>query len=198
MNIAIIGWGSLLWDPQDLQLATPFQPTGPNLPVEFCGVSKDHRLTLLIDEAFGTLCQTYAATSAATQLDEALENLRQREGMSTTNDIGVADITTGHRSPAAIARHPHAVETIADWTAHAGYDAAIWTALESHFETRTPEPFSVTAALRFLEQLADQDPQAFTRALTYIRRAPPTIQTPVRQAASAQWPDPPAPERATL
>jgi hypothetical protein len=41
MKIAILGWGSLLWDPADLQLATPFEPGGPSLPIEFCRVSKN-------------------------------------------------------------------------------------------------------------------------------------------------------------
>jgi len=190
MKIAILAWGSLLWDPRELQLATPFALTGPSLPIEFCRVSKDHRLTLIIDETFGTLCGTYAATSANTELDQAVENLRLREGMSGAADVGFVTIATQERSPAATKRHPHAVETIADWTQNAGYDAAIWTALDSHFESRTGEPFSVNAALRFLEALEQQDAAAFARALEYIRRAPPATLTPVREAVTAQWPEP--------
>ncbi len=190
MKIAILGWGSLLWDPRDLQRSTAFELTGPSLPIEFCRISKDHRLTLIIDETFGTFCQTYAATSALTTLDEAVENLRLREGMSSAADVGFADLTSQKRSRNATRLHPHMVETIADWALHAGYDAAIWTALESHFEDRTTEPFSVNAALRFLETLEQRDAEAFTRALTYIRRAPEATQTPVRDRTTAQWPDP--------
>jgi len=189
MKIAILGWGSLLWDPAALQLATPFELTGPRLPIEFCRVSKNHRLTLIIDESFGTLCQTYAATSANTELDQAIENLRLREAMSSARDVGFVELATQQRSPAATERHPHAVETIADWALHAGYDAAIWTALDSHFEAETREPFSVNAAMRFLEALEQRDGQAFARALEYIRRAPAATQTPVRDAAAAQWPE---------
>jgi hypothetical protein len=179
MKIAVLGWGSLLWDPRDLQLAAPFELTGPNLPIEFCRVSKNHRLTLVIDEAFGTLCQTYAGVSAFDELDAAVENLRLREGMSSATDVGFVEIATQERSPTAIERHPHALETIADWALNSGYDAAIWTALESHFEARTKEPFSVNAAMRFLEDLQQNDREAFEVALDYIRRAP---------AATAQWP----------
>ena len=189
MKIAILGWGSLLWDPRDLQLATSFTLTGPSLPIEFCRVSKNHRLTLIIDETFGTLCQTYAATSACSELDEAIENLRLRDGMSSGADVGFVEIGSQKRSPVAAQRHPHAVETIADWTLNAGYDAAIWTALDSHFERQIKEPFSVNAAMRFLENLEQQDPAAFARALDYIRRAPAATQTPVREAAAAQWPE---------
>ncbi len=188
MKIAVLGWGSLLWDPRDLQLATPFALTGPNLPIEFCRVSKNHRLTLVIDENFGTLCQTYAATSAYASLDEAVENLRLREGMNSTADVGFIETAGQTRSPLATERHPHVVETIADWALHAGYDAAIWTALESGFERQSGEPFSVTAAMRFLEKLEQEDQEAFARALEYIRRAPAATQTPVRDTVAAQWP----------
>jgi hypothetical protein len=189
MKIAILGWGSLIWDPRDLQLATPFALNGPSLPIEFCRISKNLRLTLIIDETFGTLCQTYAATSAFSTLDEAVDNLAQREGMPNSADVGFADLTTQKRNHAAAARHPHAVETIADWALHAGYDAVIWTALDSHFENRTTEPFSVNAAMRFLEQLEQHDAEAFARALDYIRRAPGATQTPVRDRTAAQWPE---------
>jgi hypothetical protein len=188
MKIAVLGWGSLLWDPQNLQLASPFELTGPNLPVEFCRVSKNHRLTLIIDETYGTLCQTYAATSAFTSLDEAVENLREREVMSSVADIGFIELASNDRARAAAKRHPHALETIADWTRTAGYEAAIWTALDSHFETSTAEPFSVNAAMRFLENLEQHDPEAFARALEYIRNAPAATQTPVRERVAAQWP----------
>jgi hypothetical protein len=188
MKIAILGWGSLLWDPRDLHLATEFELTGPRLPVEFCRVSKNQRLTLVIDETFGTLCQTYAATSACSELPDAVENLRLREGMSSSADVGFAEIATQARSPLAAERHPHALETIADWAKTAGYDAVVWTALDSHFRGQAREPFSVNAAMRFLENLEQHDPEAFARALDYIRRAPAATQTPVRDAVNGQWP----------
>jgi hypothetical protein len=193
MKIAILGWGSLLWEPKDLQLAAPFALTGPNLPIEFCRISKDHRLTLIIDETYGTLCQTYAATSAHTELTDAVENLRLREAMSGAQDVGYVEIATQERSAAATERHPHAGPSRQWSQRHAGYDAAIWTALDSHFERHTREPFSVNAAMRFLEDLEQNDPDAFARALEYIRRAPAATQTPVRETVTTQWPEHPQP-----
>ena len=186
----------MTWDPKDLSLATPFELSGPSLPIEFCRVSKDQRLTLIIDETFGTLCGTYAATSACATLDDAVENLRLREGMSSGTDVGFVDTATQQRGSMATKRHPHAVETIADWALNAGYDAVIWTALDSHFENNAKEPFSVNAAMRFLESLEQQDGEAFARALEYIRRAPAATQTPVRDAVAVQWPEHPEPLQA--
>ncbi len=111
-----------------------------------------------------------------------------REGMSSAIDVGFVETASQKRSSVAIERHPQVVETIADWALNAGYDAAIWTALDSNFDNQTTEPFSVNAAMRFLENLEQRDQDAFARALDYIRRAPAATQTPVRDAATAQWP----------
>jgi hypothetical protein len=187
MKIAVLGWGSLLWDPKTLEIDGAFAPGGPSLPIEFCRISANQRLTLVIDENFGTLCDTYVATSAFAELPEAIDNLRIREGMNRAEDVGFVDLRTGARSERAMERHGHVVETIADWTAAAGYDAAIWTALESGFESQAREPFSVNAAVRFLETLEQHDAEAFARALEYIRRAPEATKTPLRDRVAEQW-----------
>ena len=78
----VLAWGSSVSDPRDLQIATKFSANGPLLPIEFCRVSDDGRLTLAIDENFGAVCKTYSAPSALESLDAAMDNLREREGMA--------------------------------------------------------------------------------------------------------------------
>ena len=56
LKSAILAWGSLVWDPRDLQTVAEFAPNGPLLPIEFCRISADGRLTLAIDETFGDVC----------------------------------------------------------------------------------------------------------------------------------------------
>jgi hypothetical protein len=82
-------------------------------------------------------------------------------------------------------RHPQAVKTIAAWVNTCGFDAAIWTALGSNFEEKTGEPFSVKAAIRYLEA---RNQKTLDAALKYIRKSPPEIRTPVRQALNIRWP----------
>lgn len=84
-------------------------------------------------------------------------------------------------------RHPQAVATIKAWAKANGYDAAIWTALASNFHEpdKAAEPFSVEAAIRYLEAL---DAPKLKAALAYIRSAPPEVQTPVRAAVNTRWP----------
>lgn len=189
MRIAIFAWGSLIWDRGELAIMEDFKPGGPHLPIEFCRVSGDGRLTLVIEEAFGTACQTYLAESANGDLDAAIENLRLREGMPSAKGVGFVDVVSGNQSDWANSRHPKAVAAIKTWIPANGFDAAIWTALASNFrETdKAGEPFSVEAAIRYLERL---DSTRQSAALGYIRSAPPEVQTPVRAAVNARWPGP--------
>lgn len=68
-----------------------------------------------------------------------------------------------------------------------GYEAAIWTALASNFPDQVGEPFSVTAALQYLEKLEQRDATTFASALKYIRTAPPEVETSVREAVARRW-----------
>lgn len=162
--------------------------TGPILPIEFARVSgkgaSPRRLTLVIDDKVGAQCQTYAALSGLGDLEAARENLRGREGLDHVNGIGFA-VKGGASSAKAIERHPKAVTAIRAWLAASDFDAVIWTALANNFAERVGEAFSVDAALRFLEALPEDQ---LPHALEYIRKAPEPVQTPVRAAASARWP----------
>ncbi len=195
MRIAVLAWGSLIWDRRELAVAGDFNPFGPLLPVEFCRVSAGGRLTLVIDEAFGTSCPTYVAASACGDLDAALENLWIREGsqdemlpnnVRTHGRVGFVEVASGHCSGKAMERHPRAVASIKAWASVNGFDAAIWTALGSNFNHKAAELFSAEAAIRYLEAL---DAAILGEALGYIRSAPPEVATPVRDAVNARWPE---------
>jgi hypothetical protein len=76
MKIAILGWGSLVWDPaslkEHLEGDGEFIQGGPKLPIEFSRISKDGRLTLVIDEHHGTPVPTRVATSRLSNLGDDL------------------------------------------------------------------------------------------------------------------------------
>jgi hypothetical protein len=190
MRCAVLTWGSLMWDSRELQVAADFAPNGPLLPIEFCRISRDGRLTLVVDETYGAVCTTYSAPSAIESLDEAIENLRLREGAANAEVVGFVELASGKQSDFATQSHPNSVAAIGAWATSNGYDAAIWTALASNFEEpdKGGEPFSVTAAIRYLEALESRDRAAFTRALDYIRKAPPEVETPVRDQVNKRWP----------
>jgi hypothetical protein len=188
MRIAVLAWGSLISDRRELATKDDFVPDGLHLPIEFCRVSGDGRLTLVIDESLGSSCLTYSTVSGFDDLDAAIENLRIREGMPGVNGVGFVDVVSGKRSATAMERHPQALAAIESWARASGFDAAIWTALASNFHDadKAAEPFSIEAALRYLETL---DAPKLNAALAYIRSAPPEVQTPVRAAVAARWPE---------
>ncbi len=184
MRISVLAWGSIIWDLGDLAILADFEPTGPSLPIEFCRVSRDGRLTLVIDEAFGAPCITYSALSAFDNLDAAIENLRHREKMPSPEGVGFTVPHHGRRSARAVEHHPQVVKTITAWVNANGFDAAIWTALRNNFAEKTGEPFLVEAAIRYLET---RDEKTLDAALNYIWQAPPEVRTPVREAVKMRW-----------
>lgn len=194
MKIAVLGWGSLIWEPRSLQLAAGFVAFGPVLPIEFSRVSGGNRLTLVIDESRGALCRTYFATSMLNELDAALLNLWVREGtgdeplpqrVRDSTRVAFVDIAAGTANEHALLHNPKSVETIRSWAVDNTFDAVIWTGLVSNFEAKKGKSFSVLSAL---EHVAGVGNGGLETVLHYIWNAPPEVQTPVRAAVTARWP----------
>jgi len=169
MKIAIIAWGSLIWDRRELPILGEWQKGGPVLPIEFSRISRDGRLTLVIDDKNGVPVGTYYAQSASSDLLQAVKDLRKREG-SPKEMIGVISKTMNNR------RLGH--ESIHAWATAHKWDAAIWTGLPSNFEEKRHIPFTVKNGLAYLETLGDEKRGA---AMQYIDLAPARVDTPFRR-----------------
>jgi hypothetical protein len=79
MNIACIAWGSLLWKPQPLKLASGWHPDGPRLPIEFVRQSDDDpELALALCEGAKPV-PTYWAWLATSSLDAPRQMFPRRE-----------------------------------------------------------------------------------------------------------------------
>jgi len=192
----VLAWGSLVWNPDGLLLAGDFQPNGPQLAIEFCRVSSDGRLTLVIDETFGTPCATYSAMSSFEDLDKAIENLWVREskaGAKIPTDlrgqamIGFVDLQDNTESAVARQRHPRAVDAIKEWAGTEDFSAIVWTALPIRFKDTLNVPFSTEAAIAYLDGIKDKASKSI--ALEYVRKAPPEVRTPVRAEVQKRWPE---------
>jgi hypothetical protein len=166
-------------------VAADFEPTGLSLPIEFCRVSADGRLTLVLEETVGAPCVVYCASSTVSELDAAIENLRAREKMPTPTRVGFVNLITHEVNREIQAKQSGSIRAILTWAKEEKYDAVIWTALGMKFKETTGVKFSVEAAVRYLERLS---PEKLSLALDYIRRAPPEVQTPVRIATDLRWP----------
>ncbi len=173
MEIAVLGWGSLIWSPRELKITGEWHPDGPFLPVEFARVSQNERLTLVLYPGAKPV-QVLWALSACSSLEEAVADLASREGTSR-HRIGYLSIYNGlYRCDAA----PEALETIKSWTDSRDFDAVIWTDLPSNFATKTKMPLSPDNAVTYLRALKKD---AYEKAQEYMVRAPKQVSTQVRK-----------------
>ena len=188
MNIAVIGWGSLIWCPGNLRIKTRWRVDGPRLPIEFARISEDGRLTLVILP--GSKEQgTYWAVSECESLDKARRNLRKREG-ANASDIHY----TVRGDPQARDANCVISEQISEWLApRDDLGAAIWTGLSSNWNKKRGRDFTSEDAVRYLEcleALGSPTHTEYRRAREYITNAPPLIGTEVRQMLRARgWDD---------
>jgi hypothetical protein len=178
MRIAVIGWGSLIWDPRKLDRQSGWHTSGPRLPIEFARISNDGRLTLVMLSG-AALQQTYWALSGLETLDSARNDLSQREGTSKLSTIHWATRTVAHDPD-----DPNAGLVQAWLSEQAELDAAIWTGLRQTLGTDV-----LAEAVAYLTGLKPDD-DAYDRAREYLIKTPAQIQTRVRKAMQSQgWTD---------
>jgi hypothetical protein len=175
MKIAILGWGSLIWRPGTLPLATEWRKPGPSLPLEFSRISRSRggALTLVIDPVHGALVPTRFAASSRSNLEHAIQDLRSREHTEDEN-VGYVDLEGECLNCRA---QPEAAPTIGQWAARNGFDAVVWTDLPSNFEQHAGT-FSVVEGIRYLMGLREPNSGM---ARQYLLRAPLEIVTPLRE-----------------
>lgn len=185
-RIAIIGWGSLIWDLDDLapKVAGGWaMGAGPRLPLEFSRISPKRlrSLVVVLDPDNGADCPSHAIASIRDNIHAAAEDLRARERAAAIDQIGAVCAVTGF----ARSTHPTIAARVADWCARSGARGAVWTDLPRNFEAETGQPFSVAAGLAYLRGLTGA---SAAEARRYIDSAPALTDTPLRRSlASAPW-----------
>lgn len=180
MAIACIGWGSLVWNPENLPTRGPWFIDGPLLPIEFARQSGDDRITLvLIRKKSFPLVRSLWTVLSLTDLDEAREALRDREGIPKKNvdkDIGVWK--NKDQSP-----KDEIKKCIGAWAKPLRLEAVIWTDLPPKFQgvnRRLPTAGEVVSHLSALNDLKRKN------AEHYIRMAPRQIDTDYRREIESQ------------
>ncbi|QGZ37866.1 hypothetical protein IP92_03059 [Pseudoduganella flava] len=174
MNIVCIAWGSLLWQPGPLKLASGWHPGGPLLPLEFVRDSDDSAELALALCPGAAPVPTYWAYLDTGDLDTARAMLRQREKITPGRPEWVGSI------PSELASGEQA--TVAAWLRARSIDAAVWTALPPKFDGVDGRVPSGAEVLAFLAGLEGETRQA---AEHYIRRTPPHVDTRYRRLIEA-------------
>lgn len=179
-RIAVIGWGSLIWDLDNL---APFvtgewmMGAGPSLPFEFTRVSPKRKMGLAVclDYVNGDPCPTNAILSKTADIDQAAEELRSRERAKIIDYIGMIHPTTGARRSSI----PEVADIFEDWCRKTGATGAVWTDLGGNFEEDRGAPFSVPSGIAYLKTLQGE---SLIEAVRYIEYAPAATDTPLRRA----------------
>ena len=184
MNIAILGWGSLLWDKRisfDEQ-HYDWKSDGPYLKLEFSRISKSRQgaLTLVLDAENGNHCQVSYTLSKRLNPYEAIDDLRRREG-TTSKNIGFYFVDNSRLQGGSI----EILKTIQQWASIKNVDVIIWTNLKCNFQEmcKCDKPFSIETAITYLQGL---DKAGKDKAIEYISKAPAFVVTPLRNALQKQ------------
>ncbi len=176
-KIAILGWGSLLWNFDGLNLISDWRQTGIELPLAYSRISDFGcgRLTLVIDEKFGTPNQVWYALyqTDVDNLDQPITALKKRENTIARN-IGYLNLK--NRKMRTCDLSPDLVKNILYWAFQMDFDMVIWTALPSNWQVLRNCPYSIEDAHLYLDQITD--PEIKEKALDYLQRSQKYIDIP--------------------
>jgi hypothetical protein len=176
MEIAFLGWGSLIWDPRNLRTKGEWKNDGPSLPIEFMRLSSGGRITLVIYPNAKEV-QTLWIKADFEDLDDAIDNLSTRES-TVSGWIGYVTLPDCISSCRA---EPGKLEHIQQWAKNKELDAVIWTDLKDnpkHFEEKTGMKMTEDNIIKYLGSLQGD---TLENAKEYVQKTPEQIDTKLRR-----------------
>jgi hypothetical protein len=185
-RIAILGWGSLLWNPKSLRNQRKWRSDGPSLQIEYARTSSIVErgggfpyLSLVICSA-GELVRTYWDMSLLTEIETAPEDLRSREG-TELNAIGCLPRGRSKGSCSV----PGIEARIQEWliSKENEVDAVIWTNLG--WKIAGANTFTVEDGMKWLRDRRAEGRSE--RAEEYIRKTPSQTDTCARRQAREEY-----------
>ena len=188
-KIAVIGWGSLIWDLDDLapKVAGDWaMAAGPRLPLEFSRISPKRAMSLVVvlDPDDGAPCESHAIASIRDDIHAAAHDLQRRERAQSIAQIGAVC----RRTRFVRATDERIAAAVTDWCAVHDIAGAVWTDLPRNFAEITGKPFGIPAGIAYLRELPERN---LAEALRYITFAPGGTATPLRTALEREdwWRD---------
>ena len=175
MKIAILGWGSLIWDIREFNNhINQWNESDLELPIEFSRISSSRKgaLTLVIDPVNGVNVKVRYAIAKSNSLEENIQLLKKREGTILKN-IGFVNLINDEFKSYNI----DIAQKIKTWAKKNNFDGVVWTDLKSNYNKKAGKPFEVTEAFEYLKSLPLEVQK---EAFNYINKAPKEIQTPLR------------------
>lgn len=172
MKIACLGWGSLIWKPGALPLASEWYQDGPAMPIEFSRVGDGGELATAICMN-APLVQVYWAVLSVDSLPLAISALREREQIPAERVDGVGSLVLKSRPTGMLA----------EWAAEKKLDAVIWTGLPPRFESSEGRIPCAEDVLKYLDSLEGEKRK---HAHDYMKQVPAEFDTPYRKVIREQ------------
>jgi hypothetical protein len=178
MKIACLGWGSLIWRPDNLLIHREWFLDGPFLQIEFARQSKDGRLTLVINDTAQPV-RTLWALMATNDLTTAKNSLLTRENIPEKKlETFIGSVIAGEETTDSIKL------SIQSWAINLKLDAVIWTNLPAKFQGTDNKVPTIEEAVAYINSL---DINARATAEEYIRRTPKQIDTEYRRRFETEF-----------
>ncbi|MFI5344727.1 MAG: hypothetical protein ACHQUC_10985 [Chlamydiales bacterium] len=187
MKIAVIGFGSLINDHRDLKVEksehpieipqnvsinenSPFLPAvGLTLPIRlarFSGQGTDNRRITMTLYPGASLEPAYFSKHLSGNLNVAIKNLREREGIPDTIE-GVKKIAfVNLKNGTSRSSGQDITDRIGEWAKNNGFDAAIWTDLSPNIS------FAADSTGREIISLLNKDNILLKNTQKYIKLLP--------------------------
>lgn len=175
MKVAVLGWGSLVWDPSELRLVDKkWIDGGPDLPIELSRLSTRRGfLTYVIDERHERRVPTLYAISRYKELEDVIADLASREECPAHS--------IGYIESAEHARHRSRTQICWDiqhWAKNKRVDAVVWTDLPS----KLPDGVGYGDLFAVFEKLlVDLPADSAAKAKEYASKAPAEVDTDLRR-----------------
>lgn len=182
--IAVVGFGSLVWDLDTLRSHVTGRwqmDAGPVMPLEFSRISPKRKqaLALCVDLMDGVPSKTSVIHSTRGDVQQARRDLAVRE-RAPVGFIGGVCLDT---------RQSHgrgqSAWMVWQWCERAGYSGAVWMDIWANFTAQRGIGFSVRDGIDYLRTL---DEDGLAEAVQYIERAPASVRTHLRRGlADDPW-----------
>lgn len=178
-KIAIIGFDCMVNQPKNLKsIISKWQNGGPTISVELTRISKDGRLTPVIDSNNGSDIKTVFSVLKVKNLNRAILEVAKRQGITNNDKVGYIDLKNNLVNGEIFRRQPEATRKIALWARDNGFNAVVWNGLGVKFKDAINIPFSYENAMIYLNSL-NRDQKS--KAIKYINSLPKFVDTNLRK-----------------
>ena len=151
MNIAYIFWGSIHWDNKELIFDSKISKANIKIPLNFSRISDydKGKITLVIDQNNGTKCNVWYAKTSITNLNIAINVLKNREKTIKNN---IAYININKKTYRNTNLTNEQLDMIYKYFKKKNFDAVVWTDISSNWEKIRGVKFSKKDAIKYIEE----------------------------------------------